>query len=203
MPAELRAVLFDMDGTLVDTEVLWWRACVEVAGRLGHELTPADACRVRGRAAEHVASGLAPGEPTAVAATAAMLNDAFAHRVTEGVTLLPGALTLLDELMAAGIPAALVTASPRRIADATLRTIGAHRFRLTVTADDTPRTKPAPDPYLRAMAALGVDPAACVAVEDSPAGAASAGAAGCPVLLVTGSLEHVDLPLLRGLVAGH
>jgi HAD superfamily hydrolase (TIGR01509 family) len=205
VPAELQAVLFDLDGTLVDTEGLWWRACSEVADRLGHALTAADVEHVHGRPAEHVAAHLMTRRrgrhrPEAVAD---MLTDAFADRVTQGVTVLPGALPLLDALAAAGVPAALVTASPRRIAETALRDLGAHRFRLTVTAEDVRRNKPAPDPYLEAAARLAVDPAACVAVEDSPTGAAAAGAAGCAVLLVAGTLERVDLPLLRGLVARH
>jgi beta-phosphoglucomutase-like phosphatase (HAD superfamily) len=102
------------------------------------------------------------------------------------------------------------------VADIVLRALGPERFAVTVTADDTERTKPAPDPYAAAARALGVPPAACVAVEDTPTGVASAEAAGCCVLAVPSvepiprisgrtvleSLEQVDLPLLRSLTAG-
>ncbi|MFD0349599.1 HAD family hydrolase [Kitasatospora aburaviensis] len=122
-----------------------------------------------------------------------------------------GALALLAELRDARVPTALVSASPRRVVDMVLGTIGRDWFAVTLAAEDTPRTKPAPDPYLAAAEHLGLDPAACVAVEDTPTGVASATAAGCAVLAVPSSdvaipdgsritlldsLERADLALL-------
>ena len=78
------------------------------------------------------------------------------------MTPLPGAIRLLDDLRAADMPVALVSASPRQIVDTVLRTIGAERFALVVAAEDTVRAKPPPDPYLKAVANLGVAPAECV-----------------------------------------
>ncbi len=254
MPAELAAVLFDMDGTVVDTEGLWWEACATVAAGLGLELTEADTEHVLGRPVEHTAAHLVrrsmatagdmpapsgvvrahPGKAPArsggtpvrrdvlparsgdgpVARVHTRLTEEFAGRVAGGVTPLPGAIRLLDDLGSAGVPTALVTASPRRIVDLVLRTVGAARFRLVVAAEDTVRGKPLPDPYLRAAAGLGVDPAGCVAVEDSPTGVAAALAAGCGVVSVSGapaapygvlsvnSLEKIDVALLRLLAAG-
>lgn len=180
------AVLFDMDGTLVDTEDLWWAACAEVALGLGAPLGDDDREALFGLpvedAAVHVTdrAGGGPG-PRAVAA---LLTDAFTRRIESGVTTLPGAVALLESLRAAGIPAGLVSASPRPVVDMVLETVGGHRFRLSVAAGDSARNKPAPDPYLAAAARLGVDPAACVAIEDSPTGIASARAAGCAVIAV-------------------
>ncbi|MFC0056457.1 HAD-IA family hydrolase [Streptomyces actinomycinicus] len=176
-----QAVLFDMDGTLVDTERLWWEAVEQVAGR---PLTEADQPDVLGRPVEHTAAwlGAATGRPATD--LAAELHREFAERVRTGTVPRPGALELLDALAAAAVPTALVTASPRAVADVVMDALGAGRFAASVTADDTARTKPAPDPYLAACRALGVEPAACVAVEDTETGVASAEAAGCAVLAV-------------------
>lgn len=177
----LQAVLFDMDGTLVDTERLWWEAVEQVAGR---PLSEADQPEVLGRPVEHTAAWLAAPTGRTEADLAAELHREFAARVRTGIVPRPGALDLLDALAAAGVPTALVTASPRAVADVVLDALGAGRFAVSVTADDTDRTKPAPDPYLAACRALGVDPASCVAVEDTETGVASAEAAGCAVLAV-------------------
>ncbi|MEU8177728.1 HAD family phosphatase [Microbispora hainanensis] len=210
------AVLFDMDGTLVDTEDLWWDACVEVADGLGSPLGEADREALFGLSVEDAAVHITGGP--GAQAVEAMLTDAFTGRLKKGVTTLPGAVALLEALRAARIPAALVSASPRPVVDLVLETVGGHRFRLSVAAGDSARNKPAPDPYLAAAARLGVDPAACVAIEDSPTGVASARSAGCAVIVVGPSgttntksgtdgvtavptLESIDLPLLRRLVS--
>ncbi|MFG2378198.1 HAD-IA family hydrolase [Streptomyces sp. NPDC048504] len=184
----LQAVLFDMDGTLVDTERLWWEAVEQVAGRT---LTDADQPEVLGRPVEHTADWLARATGGSAADLAAALHREFAARVRTGTVPRPGALDLLDALARDGVPTALVTASPRAVADTVLDALGASRFAVSVTADDTGRTKPAPDPYLAACRALGVDPAACVAVEDTQTGVSSAEAAGCAVLAVP-SLAPID-----------
>jgi HAD superfamily hydrolase (TIGR01509 family) len=122
----------------------------------------------------------------------------------------PGALELLAEVSAAGIPHALVTSSERPVMDAVLRQIGG-AFTATVCADDVRHGKPHPEPYLRAAGLLGAGPGSCVALEDSPNGVATAEAAGCQLIavpslvpiadqpgrLVVASLAEVDVTLLR------
>ncbi|MFD7732691.1 HAD family hydrolase [Kitasatospora phosalacinea] len=211
------AVLFDMDGTLVDTEHLWWQAAAELAAELDLALTDEDLPDVLGRAVEHTAAHLHRSSHTSrpEADLVEHLNESFAAKVAAGAAPRPGALALLAALRAADVPTALVSASPRRVVDLVLDALGPHRFTTTLAAEDTPRTKPAPDPYLAAAARLGLAPAACVAVEDTPTGVASARAAGCPVLAVPSavpipaaagttvldSLERADLPLLAALTA--
>ncbi|MEV6208834.1 HAD family phosphatase [Kitasatospora sp. NPDC051914] len=217
MPHTPAAVLFDMDGTLVDTEPLWWQAAAETAAELGLSLDDADLPHVLGRAAEHTAAHLhrASGTDRAEAELVERLNGVFAGKVAAEVVPRPGALDLLAALRTAAVPTALVSASPRRVVDLVLGAIGDRWFTTTLAAEDTERTKPEPDPYLAAADRLGLDPAACVAVEDSPAGVASAVAAGCAVLAVPStvpiaadgritlldSLEHADLDLLGSLAA--
>ncbi|KIZ15337.1 HAD family hydrolase [Streptomyces natalensis] len=214
----LQAVLFDMDGTLVDTEELWGQAVREEAAELGYELSDADVPEVLGQAVEHTAAHLyrVTGGARPVGALGKALEEGFAALVSAHLRPLPGALTLLDALAAEGVPVGLVTASPRSVADQVLHSLGTSRFAVSVTAGETPRTKPAPDPYLAAARRIGVEPHACVAVEDSPTGVASAEAAGCRVLAVpsavpippargravVSSLVDADPSLLRALVSG-
>ncbi|TXK39043.1 HAD family phosphatase [Nonomuraea sp. C10] len=195
MPSEVpAAVLFDLDGTLVDTEPHWWRATATVARGLGVDLGPDDEPDVLGRTVEHTAAHLLSRAPRDHDAgdTGDALTRAFAGELAHSFDVMPGATPLLRELTAARIPTALVTASPRSIAALVLPRLG-HRFDEVVAAEDTRRGKPHPDPYLEAARRLGAHPSRCVALEDSPAGVTAASTAGCHVVVVT----RTGLPTLR------
>lgn len=189
------ALLCDMDGTLVDTEHQWLDAVAGFLREQGLAATDEVLADFAGAPVDDAARRLvhAYGVRCDVTRTAARLDRDFTARVAAGVTVQPGALRLLDRARALGIPAALVTASERHVADLVLRTLGAHRFALSVTSGEAPRGKPHPDPYLAAAAGLGVDPADCLAVEDTPTGASAALAAGCRLLAV---------PSVPGIVPG-
>jgi HAD superfamily hydrolase (TIGR01509 family) len=190
----LEGVLFDMDGLLVDTEPLWFETERAVMARLGGQWAPPDQQQMLGGSLERTvaymlskAAALAPpadGRRAGPADVADwLLSGMTGLMLARGVTVLPGARELLGEVAAAGLPYALVTSSQRQIMDTVLSVTGLE-FKVTVCGEDVARTKPDPEPYLRAATLLGVDPARCAALEDSTSGVASAQAAGCAVVMV-------------------
>lgn len=125
------------------------------------------------------------------------LVDGVGRRLRECVPWRPGALELLSDLRAAGIPRPLVTMSYRRLTDQLEAALPAGAFDAVVAGDEVARGKRYPDPYLEAAAALGVDPLDCVAIEDSEAGARAAVAAGVPTIVVS---NVKPVPDMRGAV---
>jgi HAD superfamily hydrolase (TIGR01509 family) len=215
--AGLQAVMFDMDGLLVDSEPLWFEAEAAIMTRMGGSWGPADqqhliggslarsTAYMQGKAAQPV-----PQEVIGHWLTAGMADLVRAR----GLQMKPGAPELLAEVAEAGLPYALVTSAEPEIMAAALDSIGI-RFPVTVCAADVARGKPDPEPYLQAAARLGVAPGRCVALEDSPTGIRSAHAAGLTVVAVPSvppppglarltvpSLRALDLATLREAAAG-
>ena len=177
------AVLFDMDGTLVDTEPFWMSAEVDLAAAYGAAWTHQDALAMVGNPLPSCAAALRErGVPLADDEIIDVLCDRVAAGVAAGIPWQAGAEELLHAVRDAGLPMALVTSSYRRLAEPFAAAVGL--FDVVVAGDDVRRPKPDPEPYLTAAARLGVDVAACVAVEDSRSGIASALASGARVLAV-------------------
>ena len=194
---EPTAVLFDMDGTLIDSEPVWFETEARLLAEYGFELGPEHWQHVLGQPTEVSSRYLlgVSGIELSWQELSEKIEIAMVEQLSQGLELLPGAKELLVELQAAGVPTALVSASSRRIVDACIGAIGADFFRHTVSGDDVARTKPDPQPYLLAAELLGVDPVRCVVIEDSPIGTASGAAAGCRVLSVPhATVELPDLP---------
>lgn len=195
---ELGGVLFDMDGTLVDSERLWSVAMDRVAEQLGGQLSATVRLAMVGQAIPRSVELLLGdlGDPAGheVEGTSALLLAITAEIFAEDLLWQPGAQELIDAIRDAGLQTALVTNSPRSLVDVALGLLGDHRFDATICGDEVTRGKPAPDPYLQAMDLLGLTAAQCLAVEDSPSGTAAAVAAGIPVLVVPSEVEVPEGP---------
>jgi HAD superfamily hydrolase (TIGR01509 family) len=206
----MRAVLFDMDGTLVDSEKLWDISMQQLYARFGGVLTPEVRTATVGGSAESVIQlvfddlGLPP-DPGEMASVADWLHEITGDLFDAGLPWCAGARELLDQVADAGVPMALVTNTRRALTERALNSIGRHYFAVSVCGDEVARGKPAPDPYRQAAALLGMDPAHCLAIEDSVTGAASAESAGCAVLVVPNDVQvpagprRRQVPSLAGL----
>jgi HAD superfamily hydrolase (TIGR01509 family) len=212
----LGAVLFDMDGLLIDSERLWLEVETEVMAWLGGSWGPEQQEYLVGgsldRAVEYMLD--LTGAAASPREVGRRMLDGMVERLETAVPMMPGAKELLTEIRAAGVPAALVSSSHRRLIEPVLEAVGREHFVLSVAGDEVSRTKPDPEPYLTAASRLGVEPGRCVVLEDSPTGVAAAEAAGCvtvavPCLLpippapgrtVVESLHDIDLSRLRALV---
>ncbi len=217
----LQAVLWDMDGLLVDTEPVWTVAEEELAVRLGGTWNDELKARIVGTRLEVAVPTILReygADPTAeaVAATSQWLLARMIELFATEVRVLPGVVDLMSALWREGVPQALVSSSYRVLVDAVLAT-GLGPFQVTVAGDEVVHGKPAPEPYLTACARLRVQPQHCVVLEDSSAGIASGEAAGCAIVavpsvagvsfdaaprrLVRTTLASMDVSALRDLVS--
>ena len=199
MPAETEprspdspaAVLWDLDGTILDSEKLWDIPLYELTEKLGGRLSARTRQAMVGTNVMvtvrllYAEAGIPDPTPEQVADSAAWIDRRMAEVFRGDLPWRPGAAEALAVVRAAGLRTALVTSTERHLTEIALDTIGRENFDVTVCGDEVGgRNKPLPDPYLKACRLLGVDPAGCVAIEDSPTGVGSAVAAGATVLVV-------------------
>lgn len=198
-PAALDAVMWDMDGTLVDTEPYWIRAEYDLVESYGGRWSDDLAHQLVGNALlvsaqfiiEHSPVSLSPDE------VVRRLIARVVEQVGAHVPWRPGAKALLDDLAAHGVPCALVTMSWSPLTRAVLGNLPEGTFACVISGDDVVNGKPDPEPYLAAATALGVAPSRCVALEDSATGVRSAVAAGYPTLAIP---HTVPVPPIAGSV---
>lgn len=193
------AVLWDMDGTLIDTEPYWMAEEAELVARAGGTWTAEDAVELVGnsllRSAEIIlARTPVTGTPEQVVD---VLLAGVVARTRDRMPWRPGARELLAECADLGVPCALVTMSYAPLADVLLAQVPVGTFAAVVTGDQVTHGKPSPDPYLVAAERLGVGPRDCIALEDSPTGVRSATAAGVPTV---GIPHVVPIPEVEGMV---
>ncbi|MDQ3096398.1 MAG: HAD family phosphatase [Actinomycetota bacterium] len=190
------AVLWDLDGTLVDTEPSWLAAELALARRHGGTWSEADGLALVGN--DMIASGRyirdRMGLPLTPEQIVDELFDDMVAIVETGVVARPGALELLGELRSLHIPCALVTMSYRRMVEPIVAQLAPTAFDALVTGDEVAQGKPHPEAYLTAARLLGVAPERCIAIEDSVTGATSAQAAGARVVVVPNRVEVPAVP---------
>ena len=193
-----KAVLWDMDGTLLDSEKVWTVSLADTARWLGGKLSQAARDDVVGSNMARTMIVLFDDlgldrEAGRVADAQRFLTRRTEELFAEGLVWRPGAQEALHTVREAGWPMALVTNTERTLTELALNGIGREHFTVTVCADEVARGKPDPDPYLRAAELLGVAAQECLAVEDSPTGALAATRAGAAVLVVP-----CDVPVPAG-----
>jgi HAD superfamily hydrolase (TIGR01509 family) len=194
--AALRAVIFDMDGVLIDTEPVWRDVEIEVFGSLGVHLTEAECRQTMGMRVVEVVEMRHqmqpwPGESVAEV-TSRIVGGVIDHVRAEGVAI-DGALSAIATVRRGGLLCAVASSSPSALISAVLESLGIDKdVDVVCSADDDVNGKPAPDIYLRTAAELGVSAASCLAVEDSVNGVLSARAAGMPCVAVPDEVTASD-----------
>lgn len=200
LPRAPSAVVFDMDGLLIDTETAARETFLEVTALGGHDVPLEVYLRMVGTSGGAGRDILKAhfGETADVEALWDAWGESFDARLEAGVALKDGVIELLDHLDALRLPRAIATSSPRRHVQHNLSYHGLHdRFTAVIAQGDYARGKPAPDPFLKAAEALGVPPHACLALEDSHNGVRAAHAAGMMTVMVPDLLDPTEE--IRGL----
>jgi HAD superfamily hydrolase (TIGR01509 family) len=196
MPGSGKALLFDIDGTLTDTDALHLEAFNEVLGPYGHAFDHARFTRElqgfsNASISERFLAGQPPERQTIIMGEK---EQAFRKLVAGRIQPSPGLMALLALADRAHVPMVAVTNAPRLNAEMLLSGLGiADRFKVLVIGDELPHGKPHPMPYLEGLRAVGAAPKASVAFEDSRSGVQSASSAGIATVGIRTSLSHDDM----------
>ena len=202
---KLEAVLFDMDGVIVDSEPLWSEAEKRLLARRNLTYSPSLKAAMMGRDAkgavgfliEHYGLIESPGE------LIGERNQLIAELFKEHLKAIPGALEFVSSVITAGIVTGLVSSSPRLLMELALEKLGAAGlFALALSGDQVTRGKPEPDIYITAAERLGVEPEHCLVIEDAPHGVTAAKRAGMFCLAITTSVGVPELAMADKVVSG-
>lgn len=186
-----KAVFFDMDGTLIDSEPLWFENEVKLMAQFDYEWTVADQANCIGGPIQKTGNYMAAklgGENKPeffIESLISMVSADFEERVQ----FMPGALELLKELSARNVKLALVSASPRQMLEATFRVLQGKYLELLISSDDVIKSKPDPECYLKAAAHFGLGITECLILEDSKTGVAAGKASGTKVVAIPHLVE--------------
>ena len=200
----MSAILFDMDGTLIDSEPLWFAAEVEVMAELGAIWEPSDQINCLGGPMERTERYMQArtGNIKPFGYFSERLDFVMEQKLANELEFMPNALELIADCLESGIPLALVTASTGRQMRAVLTKFPSNTFKATISRDDVEKSKPFPDPYLLAAKTIGVDISKCLVFEDSLTGVESGLRSGAQVIGIPHLVEmqpHNNLRLIDSL----
>jgi HAD superfamily hydrolase (TIGR01509 family) len=195
----MSAILFDMDGTLIDSEPLWLKAEIEVMAEVGCHWDEQDQINCLGGPAERTERYMQERSQNIkpYGYFINRLHEVMRARITNELDLIPNALSLLKECKDAGIKTALVTASSRDLMTIVLKRFPPGTFDVVVSGDDVEKSKPDPAPYLLAAKQLSVDILKCLVLEDSLTGVQSGLSSGAKVIGIPHLVQMSEHPNLR------
>jgi HAD superfamily hydrolase (TIGR01509 family) len=195
----MSAILFDMDGTLIDSEPLWLKAEIEVMAEVGCHWDEQDQINCLGGPAERTERYMQERSQNIkpYGYFINRLHEVMRARITNELDLIPNALSLLKECKDAGIKTALVTASSRDLMTIVLKRFPLGTFDVVVSGDDVEKSKPDPAPYLLAAKQLSVDISKCLVLEDSLTGVQSGLSSGAKVIGIPHLVQMSEHPNLR------
>jgi len=193
------AVFFDMDGLFVDSEPQWLLAETELMADYGYEWTSVDQNYCLGGPLTRVGKYMfdKSGNAESPEFFTRSIIEKMAVKLSAGAPAMPGALDLLKDLHENNIPTALVSASPRVLVDSVLKSVPAHTFSFSLSADDVTNSKPDPEAYLKAADYLEVSIENCLILEDSPTGVKAATSSGAFTIAVPHFIDITQKDRLR------